>query len=214
MIVQYLPSLTGRHAAIVFGFGLEEKHWCHSSIWDMILADCRWPLVATEMGLHPVIIGNIQAVIDDPDQTVTLALLTGDKTGKIRLYREELLSSLKPHRFNGRREVVFRGSNIILNVDDALYNAYYTTLSPETLFTCSDASGLQSDSIYWQDSQYTLRTIMQRDIVGIGGPASSIRDISLICGVTLTHPKEIELADRRQYCFQHPTCPPISPSFP
>lgn len=114
--MQYLPSLTGRHAATVFGFGLEEQHWYHSSAWDKIWADGKWPLIATEMHLYPVLVRDIYAVVDDPGQTVTLALLTGDKTGKIRAHREELLSSLNPHRFNEKREVVFHDSSSILNV--------------------------------------------------------------------------------------------------
>ena len=214
MIVRYLPSLTGRHAAQVFGFGLAEQHWWHSSIWDKIWEDNGWPLLATEMGLHPVLVGNLQALVDDLDRPITLTLLTGDKTGQIRLHREELLSSLRPHHLNERHEVVFHDSKIILNVDDALYNTYFTTLCPETLFTYSEVRGLQSGSIYWHDSEYALRTIGPEDVVGVGGPASTLLDISLICGITLTHPRELELFDRRQFLFQHPSCPPISPLLP
>ena len=214
MIVHFLPSLTGRHAAQVFGFGLEEQHRLHSSIWDKIWQDSEWPLLATKMGLHPILVGDIHALVDNIDRPATLALLTGDKSGQIRSLRRQLLSSLRPHHLNEKHEAVFTDSNIVLNVDDALYNAYYTTLSPETLFTYCDDSGLRSGSIYWDDFEYALRTIRAEDVVGLGGPASTLRDISLVCGITLTHPKEMELPDRRQYRFEHQSCPPISPLLP
>jgi hypothetical protein len=228
MIVQHLPSLTGSYAATVFNFGLEEHHWQHSSIWNIIWEHNRWPSLAEGMGLQPLLIGNLPTLRDYLGPTTSntnasaiylgqplkLALLAGDKTGQIRFHREELLSSLRPHHLNERQEVVFHNSNIILNIDDAVHCAYYATLSPDTLFTYSDSGLLQSGSLYWRDSEYAVRVIGIEDVVGIGGPASISQDISLVCGITLTHPKEMKLADRRQYLFQHPSCPEISPLLP
>jgi hypothetical protein len=132
------------------------------------------------------------------------------------LHRDELLSSLRLHDLDERYEAVFRDSNIVLNIDDALHSAYYTSLSPETLFTYNDAGRLTAGSLYWQDDMYAVREIGAKgdDVVGIGGPASTALDISFICGITLTHPKEVELVDRRQYLFQHPSCPAVSPLLP
>ena len=215
MVVGYLPSLTGRYAAEVFGFGLEERHWRHSSVWNKIWKDNLWTSCATEMGLDPFLVGDgLHCLIKDPNQPARIALLTGDKTGQIRRHRTQLLLSLRPHHLNERNEAVFCDSGIILNVGDALYNTYYTILSPESLFTYHDNYGLRSGSLFWHDSEYALRTIVAEDVVGVGGPASNLLAISFMCGITLTLPREISLVGRRQYRFQHPNCPPISPLLP
>jgi len=49
---------------------------------------------------------------------------------------------------------------------------------------------LQSSYLYWQDSQYALRTLQPKDIVntGIGEKASNLNDVSCICGLDFTLP--------------------------
>jgi hypothetical protein len=52
MVVDELPSLTGRHAAEAFGFELEERHQKDSGIWNEIFrCDEEW-------GLSFVLIGD------------------------------------------------------------------------------------------------------------------------------------------------------------
>jgi hypothetical protein len=101
---------------------------------------------------------------------------------------------------------VFQESNITLNINEALYNLFYISLTPEKLFSYQH-TGLRSASLYWKDNQYAVRTIGPDDIVGMGDKACTLQDVSLICGITLTHPKEMMLRQRHQQCFQHPNCP-------
>lgn len=220
MVVKDLPSLTGRYAAQVFDFRLQDRHEKHSDVWNKIFKDNeKWSLVATRQGLNPVLVGddlhslyhNLEQ--HDPKQAAYIALLTGDKCGDIRYDKTELLASLRAHYWNEDNEIVLYESNIILSIDEALRNPLFITLTPEKLFTYRH-NELCSASLYWKDNEYALRTIRSDDIVGIGDRASTLQDVSLICGITLTHPKEMELRQRHQQCFQHPNCPSAYPLCP
>jgi hypothetical protein len=216
MVIHDLPSLTGRYAAEVFGFELEERHQKHSSVWNKILKDDEeWTSIGTKRGLNPILVGDgLHDLYEDPEQPAYLALLTGDKTGIIRHDKTKLLASLRAHHRNEKREIVFHESNIILNIDEAIYNPFFITLSPKRLFSHHRHNRLRSASLYWQDDEHALRTIGPDDIVGNGERASTLHDVSLICGITLTHPEEMTLRQRRQQCFQHPNCPPAYPLCP
>ena len=202
MVVDELPSLTGRHAAEAFGFKLKERHKKHSGVWNEIFrCDEEW-------GLNFILIGDdLRDLLNDPKRPACIALLTGDRTGRIRPNKTKFLLSLRPHDLNEKHEIVFHESNIILNVADALYNTFFTTLEPSQLFSCCGDNELRSASLYWQDMEYALRTIGPNDIVGVGGRASTLQSVSYTCGITLTHPKELALKYRHQHCFQHPDCP-------
>jgi hypothetical protein len=39
MVIDYLPSLTRRHASQAFNFQLTQQHWKHSNIWNQIIKD-------------------------------------------------------------------------------------------------------------------------------------------------------------------------------
>jgi acyl-coenzyme A thioesterase PaaI-like protein len=212
VVIEYLPSLTGKYAAQVFGFKLEEWHKKHADIWDMVLREGEtWTPVATRQGLNPSLIGDdLHNLFNDPKQPAYICLSTGDKSANIRYDKMKLLASLREHHFNENGEVVFHDSNIILNIDEALYNRFFVTSTPKKLFSCQD-NRLRSASLYWADSQHALRAIGPDDIVGIGERASTLKDVSYICGITLTHPKEMALRQRHQQCFQHPSCPPTYP---
>jgi hypothetical protein len=212
MVIEHVPSLTGKHAAQVFGFELEERHQKHADLWDRLLREeDTWTPIATRQGLNPFLIGDdLHTLFDDPKQPAYICLATGDKTGNIQHDKMKLLASLRDHHFNENGEVVFHDSKVILNIDGALYNRFLVTSTPKNLFSCQN-NRLRSASLYWADSQYALRTIGPDDIVGIGERASTLKDVSSICGITLTHPKEMELRQRYQQCFQHPSCPPTYP---
>jgi hypothetical protein len=142
-----------------------------------------------------------------------IALSTGDKMGNIRHEKTKLLASLRAYGWSEKNEIVFQESDITLNINEALYNLFYISLTPEKLFSCQHTS-LRSTSLYWKDNQYAVRTIGPDDIVGMGDKASTLQDVSLICGITLTHPKEMVLRQRHQQFFQHPNCPQAYPLFP
>ncbi|KAH8812099.1 hypothetical protein F5884DRAFT_855407 [Xylogone sp. PMI_703] len=218
MVVDYLPSLNGRHAAQAFNFELTERHQRHSEIWSKIFKDETWTSIATRQGLNPVLVGDdLHGIFHNSDSASThqsyLTLLTGDRTGNLRHDRIKLLASLRPHHWNEDNEIVFDESNITLNIIEPMYSSFIVTCQSEKLFTFQ-YNGLRSASLYWKDSHYALRAIGPQDIVGIGAHAANLEDVSLISGVTLTHPKEMSLRQRHQQCFQHPSCPPVYPICP
>jgi hypothetical protein len=125
----------------------------------------------------------------------------------------KLLESLKPHCWNENKEIVFEKSNITLNIDEALYSPFIVTLFPEKLFSYRQGQ-LRSASLYWEDDQYALRAIGPDHIAGIEERKFTLQSVSLICGITLQHPKETVSIQRHQQCFQHPECPSVHPICP
>ena len=100
-----------------------------------------------------------------------------------------------------------------MNVVDALYNTFFTTLDPKRLFGWEEGK-LRSACLYWKDKEYALRCIGAGDIVGIGGQAANLRNVSYICGITFTLPEEIRTGLTYQKCFVHPKCPAAYPHYP
>jgi hypothetical protein len=209
MVVEELPSLTGRHAAQAFRFKLGERHQKHSAVWNEIFAcDGLWDI-------NFILVGDdLRHLIENSKHPASIALLTGDKTGKIRSDQARFMSSLREHHLNEKREVVFHNSNIVLNVDDVLYSTFFTVLTPSNLFSCDENGLPRSSCVYWQDREFTLREIKAEDIVGRGGRACTLENVSYICGITLTHPREMSLKNRHQHLFQHPDCPLVYTHLP
>jgi hypothetical protein len=216
MVIGDLPSLSGSNAAEAFGFRLQERHRKHSDIVKKIfLVDEKWTPIARRQGIKLVLVGdNLHALYNDPMQPAYLALVVGDKTKTIRHDIAKLLAALRPHRLNKENEIVFHESRIVLNIDDAIHNPFFITTTPKKLFGYCEQGKLRSASLYLKDSEYALRRIRQDDIVGAGARVSTLQDVSLICGITLTHPKEMERRQRHQQCFQHSDCPPVYPLCP
>jgi hypothetical protein len=168
MVIEYLPSLSGRYVAEVFGFKLEERHQKHADVWhSMFREKDTWTLIAIRQGLNPFVVGDgLHTLYNDPKQPAYLCLLTGDKTRNIRHDKMKLLTSLREHHFNENGEVVFHDSKIILNIEEALYNPFFITSTPEKLFSCQK-NRLRSASLYYTDSQYALQEIGPGNIIGI-----------------------------------------------
>jgi len=208
-----MPSLTGKFAAEAFKFTLEPRYKRHSSIWDLILKpDEVWTPLAVEMGLLPFLVGcDLHKIKDQATEPAFIVLLTGDKTGNIRQHRDKLLSSLRPHELRNGQEIVFKNSNIVMNVVDALYSTFFTTLDPKKLFSYEEGK-LQSACLYWKDKEYALHVIETGDIVGIGWQAPTLESVSHICGITFRVPNKVLLC--YQKCFVHPKCPPAYPIYP
>jgi hypothetical protein len=215
-VIDGLPSLTGRYAADVFQFTLQAQHKKHSDILKLIIRDDEsWTLIARRLGLRLALLGDdLHALYNDPTLPAYLALLTGDNTKSIRHDKTKLFKALQPHHRNENNEVVFANSRIILSVDEAVYNPFFVTLDPKRLFGYGDDKKLRSASLYLEDRQYALRTIQEPDIVGVGDGVLSLRDVSDICGVTLTHPREVEMKRRYQQCFQSRNCLLVFPLCP
>lgn len=215
-VMYHLPSLTGRYAADVFGFRLQKRHQKHSDILKNILReDEEFTSIARRQGINLLLLGDsLHALYKDPMQRAYLALLTGDKTRTIRHDKTKLLAALRPHTSNKNNEIVFLDSRIVLNIEEAINNPFFVTLPPKKLFGLCEYGKLRSACLYLQDNEYILRSIGPEDIVGSGGSVSTLRDVSLICGITLPHPKELKLKQRYQQCFEHMDCPSSSPLCP
>jgi hypothetical protein len=145
-------------------------------------------------------------LFNDPKQPAYVALLTGDKSGKLGHCKESLISSLKPHTRNEKDEIVFHDSNIILNITDALYSTFFTTLTPERLFSCCDDNQLRTACLYWQDRNYAVRTVESNSIIGPRGRASTLESVSSICRISLPYRKKWD------YCTGASTAFSIQPA--
>jgi hypothetical protein len=214
LVVNEVPSLTGRHAAEAFNFKLEQRHKRPSGIWSTVLKpDEIWTPIAEGSGLNPFLAGyDLHKIGGNNEEPLYIALLTGDETGNIRYSRDKLLCSLRPHDLRNGHEIVFHESNIVMNVVDAVYSTFFTTLAPERLFGYEDGK-LRSACLYWKDPEYAIRPIESDHVVGIGGKARCLQDISNICGITFTYPDTIPLLSNYQKFFVHPECPPAYPLY-
>jgi hypothetical protein len=215
IVVDDLPSLAGRHAAEILGFGLEEGHQRHSNIWNELFKTYEWALSVIELGFNPFLVGDdLYGLFNDPKEPAYIALLTGDKSGKLGYCKDRLISSLRPHSRNEKDDIVFHESGIVLNVTDALYSTFFTTLTPKRLSSYCDDTQLWSAWLYWQDKEYALRTVKSNSIVGTGDRASTLESVSSVYRISLPHPREMRLSHRRQYCFQYPSCPIVYTHLP
>lgn len=204
-VLQDLPSFTGSKAAEVLDFKLHDRERKHSDIWKHVFRDEKWCLIVKRQGLNPILVGDdLHKLYDDPQQSAYIALLTGDNTRNIRHEKSKLLASLKPHDLNEKNEIVFRDSRIVLNIEEPLNNPFFVSLSPKKLFA-SQHNEPRSASLYWKDSENLLRAIGPSDIVGLGKGPFVLQDVSVLCCITLTYPKEMSL--RRQFCFQDSDSP-------
>jgi hypothetical protein len=134
---------------------------------------------------------------------VYIALVIGDKSRGIRFYSKVFLDSLRPHTFcRAANEVVFKDSNITLNIHDALEAPKIIHMEPEKLFSYQE-NRLCSAYIFLNDSQYALRTLGSESIVGIGGKALTPKHISIICGLVLKSYEASELQKIQQvFCVK------------
>jgi hypothetical protein len=218
IVTGYLPSLSAGFAARVFNFHLLPWQQKHSNVWSAIFQNENWTSLATSQGLNPVLVGqNLHNLYDCKDirnaKPAYIVLVTGDNSGDIRYHQQILLDSLRPHIFNKKtNEVVFKNSNITLNIDDAIRCPELISLEPKRLFSYR-YKRLRSACLYWQDDHYALYDIGEEDIIGISRRAHTLKSVSLVCGLTLPHSKNSSIPHQQelQQCFLDPKCPPILP---
>jgi hypothetical protein len=73
---------------------------------------------------------------------------------------------------------------------------------PEKLFSYTE-DRLCSAYLVWDDSDYALRALGSEDIVGIGGKALTLRDVSVICGLVLAFPEDAGIRKTQQvFCIK------------
>ena len=111
--------------------------------------------------------------------------MTGDQTGDICFYSKIFLDSLILHTLcRAANEVVFKDSNITLNIYDTLEALQVIHLEPERLFSFEE-NRLCSAHIFMHNSESTLRNLGQDDIVSISRKASDLRSVSIIYSIVL-----------------------------
>lgn len=178
----------------------------HRRVWRAMFRSSKWASTVTMKGRKPVLLGHgLREVYNNTGKPAYIVLTTGDKKGGT--YEEDLLDSLRPHEFNPlTMEVLFKDSNIILNISQPVCNRTFTTLSPGRLFSLAEEPC--SASLHWTDSHYKLREIGTEDIAGL--ELNRSKDVSMICGLVVRDPEDPQ---RRQFqdCFQDLMCPPVNP---
>ncbi len=186
-------------------FNSQEKY---SKVWEGIFQNQMWTSIASSHGLNPALVGqDLYTLYDgnhDPETwSAYIVLVTGDKTGDIRFHSKTFLDSLMPHTFcETTNEVFFKNSNITLNIHDALKTPDMIFIDPQKLFSYREKR-LCSSYLFWHDSHYSLRTFGPADIVGIGGKASVLKDVSIICGLVLSPPEDAGMREVQQvFCIK------------
>jgi len=95
--------------------------------------------------------------------------VTGDEIRDIRYYSKVFLDSLIPYTlYRAVNKAVFKDSNIVLNIHDALEAPRIIYIELERLISF-EATCLSSAYIFLHDSESALRSLDQDDVVGIGG---------------------------------------------
>jgi hypothetical protein len=181
----------------------------HSKIWHgIIFQDRTWTSIATSRGLNPALVGRgVPVLYHSGDGLETpqahLVLVTGDQSRSIYIHSKIFLDSLRPHTlYKSTNEVVFKNSNITLNIHDVLESPEIIHMEPEQLFSSLE-NRLCSTYIFLKDDQYALRILEAACIVGIGGKAFILKDVSVICGLVLKPPKASGLHKSQQiFCVK------------
>jgi hypothetical protein len=187
-ITPHLPSLTTRHAAKVLSFGLWPSQESHSGVWDAIIEDPSWIHKAiADFQVNPILIGqNLHNCVNSSNKSAYLTLIVRDNSGELRSRKEDFLKSLRGRpKLNTRNEVYFPSSKITLNVADLIRSFEVIPADTKRLFSHRYKS-LQSAYLLWNDPEHKVRTIDSEDIVGIGGRAFTLRNVSFICGLSVT----------------------------
>ena len=192
MVTRTLSPISARNAGHALNFNIRTQQEKHSRVWNMIFQNEDWITKATtEFGVNPILIGpNLHAYYNNDSQKYKpayMVLETGDRSGDLRFHKELFLKSLKPHTFRKETGEVEFKSGITLNVISALDDPEMIYMETKRLFSYRHKR-LRTSCLYWQDSQWALRTLGPKDIVGIGGSVSSIDDVAYICGLNFTLP--------------------------
>lgn len=232
IVTKHLGVLSTDAAANVFKIPRSSAQQQHAKVWKAIFKDENWTSKARAQGLNPALVGHdLHNLYDCADiqsaKPTYIALVTGDMSGDLRHYKETLLTSLRPHTFinESTKEIAFAGTEITLNISDAIDNPEIVPIQPTKLF--SRSGKLRSACLYWGDNKlvkirkdnklvkigkndYKLVTIRRKDIVGIGRKATTLENVSLVCGLTL----RMHDANNQPQAFKDPECKePISPIF-
>ncbi|OJD09512.1 hypothetical protein ACJ73_10260 [Blastomyces percursus] len=211
------PRMAVRQTNDESGSDSDLESWAkkHSKVWSMIFRDQRWLSIAmTEFGLNPVLVGsNIHTYYHHHDNTEIvpgyMALIVGDPSGDLSYEKQLLLNSLQPHTFNSHTgEAKLISSGITLNLTESLNSEEWVTMdSPQMLFSYKKKK-LQSSYLCWHDDN-RLRTISSKDVVGMGGKASKLQDISDYCGISLRLPRNYSVQYLVKSRHQTPRVVPI-----
>jgi hypothetical protein len=157
----------------------------HSRIWNYFFKSDEWLNFAAEAGANPCLVGyDLYPLLHDKHEAFNvtkktrkpkyLALVFGrdgsdraSETLKGPVRTELLLKSLHPFESKTDHEVVF-ANGTILNINDLIWQDWYTIVSCPRQLVSRRLDGLHSAYIYWKDMESRVREIKPEDIVGIG----------------------------------------------
>ena len=107
----------------------------------------KWTRIAIGQDFNLILVGDdLYSLFDDPERPAYLALIEGDKRD-IRDY-PQLWASFKAHDLKAnRKKIIFKESNITLNIQGALYTRDTIKCTLEKLFS-DQRTHLRSASLY------------------------------------------------------------------
>ena len=118
-IVDYFPLKSAKYVSRLLLINLSEKKRVQQ-IWDEIFKDRGWINSAIEMGLTPILVGHdLYDLCYRYKGLYYLVLVDGDWSGDLRYKKPNILDYLNLYSFNKKtNEVIFKNSNIILNINE------------------------------------------------------------------------------------------------
>lgn len=192
-----LSTFLALPAADIFDFGLESNHRKHAAAWRTIFKDETWASHVLNKGLNPFLIGsdlsrlyNEQKPVATSQRSLFLTLHVCD-TSSDNHYDTEgtelFFSSLQPHTYEKATAEVSFSNGVVMNIKDILTDGEFVVLNPRRLFSFRRRR-LRTSSMHWDDSQCRLRSIVGKDVVGLGGESTNLDSISMICGIDIVRP--------------------------
>ena len=190
MITHILSSISARNADHALNFNIWTQQKEHSRVWNIIFQNENWIIKVTKkFNINSILISsNLHTYYNNDSQKYKSAyiILKTDNTSEDLQYHKELfLKFLKSHTFREETEEVEFKLDITLNIISTLYNSEIIYMETKRLFLYQHKQ-LQTFYLYWQDSQWTLRTLRSKNIVEIEESTSFIDDITYICDLNFT----------------------------
>jgi hypothetical protein len=129
------------------------------------------------MGLAPILVGHdLYNLCYGPQKPCYVVLVDGDQTGAMRREGPSILDCLNPHHFNqDTNEVIFKDSNIILNIDGQIRCRDHITLALTRIFS---RRAVSSAALVW--GEIALRKISRADVTGVR-EKTSLETVSACC---------------------------------
>lgn len=174
-------------------------------VWGKIFKNYRWISSAERMGLAPILVGHdLYNLCYGPEKLCYLVLVDGDQSGDLRREGPNILDCLNPHCFNkDTNEVIFKNSNIILNIDGQIRCRDHIKVALTKIFS---RRAVSSAALVWGD--IAVRKISRSDITGVR-EKTTLETVSAFCFFDLS-----DKDSRWDQVFVDRACPAACVRFP